>query len=643
MQFPTHEKRRTHGLLKSSCAFAVAAIALSSQAAQAGTWTQVANNAPGGVNLMELLTDGTVIAQNGGNAGWYKLTPDIHGSYVNGAWSSIASMHDTRLYGASQVMPDGRFFYAGAEYGTGGSTAEVYDPLANTWTTTPSAGQGFSDCISTTLPNGNVIVGPVSPSVYGGTVIFNDQTKTWSAGPTYVRGGYQDEASWVKLPDESVLTIDPFGTNSERLIPSQNRWVDDGIVPVAMYDSQGELGAAFLLPTGKAFFIGATGHTALYTPTGNTNPGSWAAGPDIPNGHGASDSSAAMMINGSILCAVGAPGSYSAPTYFYEYNPYTNSFTSVNGPTGVSDNVVPYGTKMLDLPDGSVMYANGGSTLYEYRPSGAQIASARPVITNVAHNVNGSYQLTGTLLTGISEGAAYGDDAQMATNYPIIRLTATNGNVYYARTYNWNDTGVMSTQNQSTQFTVPASVPSGSYTLQVVTNGIVSDPIPFPATDPYFMLVNQNSGKCLDLIGGNTANGAVTNQWSYDYNSTNQRWALQPTENGDHFKLISWVDGKAVSVSNDSTGAGAQLWAWDYNSDPSQQWDLVDVGNGWYNVRNVRSGLNMDVSGSSTADNAMIQQWTINTSGAQKWRLQPWGSYYIRAAGGPVHLRAGRG
>ncbi len=150
----------------------------------------------------------------------------------------------------------------------------------------------------------------------------------------------------------------------------------------------------------------------------------------------------------------------------------------------------------------------------------------------------------------------------------------------------------------------------------------------------YFMIVNQNSGKALDLIGGSTANGAVTNQWTYDNNSPNQRWALVPTADGAHFEIISWVSGKAVSVANDSTNWGAQLWAWDYSTDPSQQWDLVDAGNGWYYIRNVFSGLYMDVSNSSTADNAMVQQWGPNNSSAQKWRLQPWGSYYVRASSG---------
>ena len=55
-----------------------------------GTWTALAHAAPAGIGTMELLSDGTVIGTSGKN--WYKLTPDSSGSYVNGTWSTMASM-----------------------------------------------------------------------------------------------------------------------------------------------------------------------------------------------------------------------------------------------------------------------------------------------------------------------------------------------------------------------------------------------------------------------------------------------------------------------------------------------------------------------------------------------------------------------
>ena len=62
--------------------------------AQTGTWTAVSNlpiNPNNGVCL--LMTDGTLICKNsagpGNGTGWDRLTPDIHGSYINGTWDTI--------------------------------------------------------------------------------------------------------------------------------------------------------------------------------------------------------------------------------------------------------------------------------------------------------------------------------------------------------------------------------------------------------------------------------------------------------------------------------------------------------------------------------------------------------------------------
>ena len=210
-------------------------LTIARQAAAAGTWAAVGNEATDIIDTILLLTDGTVLAASGspanGNIGnaWYLLTPDKHGSYVNGTWSTLAPMHDTRLYYSSQVLLDGRVFIAGGEYGSGTGTAEIYDPLNNVWTELPDSGQQFVDSPSMLVPGGNVLICPVGPSVFGGTVVYNPTLNSWSSGGTLVRGFDEDEASLVKLPDDSVLVIDAFTTNSERYIPSLNQWVDDGI------------------------------------------------------------------------------------------------------------------------------------------------------------------------------------------------------------------------------------------------------------------------------------------------------------------------------------------------------------------------------------------------------------------------------
>jgi hypothetical protein len=77
---------------------------------------------------------------------------------------------------------------------------------------------------------------------------------------------------------------------------------------------------------------------------------------------------------------------------------------------------------------------------------------------------------------GLSQGAAYGDDAQMATNYPLVRITNSGtGNVVYCRTHG-HSTMAVATGNRvvSTNFDVPSGIGTGASTLVVVANGIPS-------------------------------------------------------------------------------------------------------------------------------------------------------------------------
>ena len=96
-----------------------------------GTWTALTHIAPNpNLGGMLVLSDGTILCKTSsgttdgiGNL-YNRLTPDASGSYANGTWSSIAAMHNTRLYYSSQVLKDGRVYVAGGEYGTGGSSGE---------------------------------------------------------------------------------------------------------------------------------------------------------------------------------------------------------------------------------------------------------------------------------------------------------------------------------------------------------------------------------------------------------------------------------------------------------------------------------------------------------------------------------------
>lgn len=461
-----------------------------------GTWTPVASPAPDyNQGVMLLLTDGSVLVKSssGGStgigSGWNRLRPDIHGSYVNGTWSTAGGMADSRLYFSTQVLKNGCVYAAGGEYGSGRTRAEVYFPDDDLWyPTTPLLHDDdtLSDANSEILPDGRVLQAVV---ISGGTVshhtyIFDPATSTFTAGPNTI--GLDNESSWIKLKDNSILFPDIYATTTERYIPATNTWVHDASLPIQLYDAYGfETGGAFVLPDGRGFFIGSTSHTAYYTPSGTTSPGSWTIGPDIPDSLGAPDAASAMMTNGKILCVFSHTPTMDSVFHgrmkFFEFDYQTNTFTSIPAPDG-SDSIeaAAYISNMLCLPDGSILYGNqGDDQYYIYKPDGSPLAAGKPTVNKVYTNYCDTFIATGMLFNGICEGASYGDDWQMNTNYPIIRLTR-NDTVYYASTYNWNSTGIMrGTAPDTTQFVIPPSVPPGDYQLQVVANGIASDPFNF--------------------------------------------------------------------------------------------------------------------------------------------------------------------
>jgi autotransporter-associated beta strand protein len=443
----------------------------------AGFWTPLAHTAPVNIGPMILLSDGTVMAQQAGcSNNWYRLTPDASGSYINGTWSSLQSMGLQRLYYASNVLPSGKVFVQGGEYsGSNGNqnwtnTGEIYDPVANAWSNIANFPQSqFGDDPSEVLPDGRVLGGYLSGTQ---TYIYNPSTNAWSFAANKLHDDRSDEETWLKLPDGSILSYDIFASvaagksSAQRFIPSQNQWVDaSGTNPFPLLSSSPnyELGPAFLLPDGRAFFLGDTGHTAFYTPSTNT----WAAGPDLPNGASAGDSPGAMLPDGDVLFNAQS----GSTRHIWEFNPTTNVYTDAD--PGVNTFVsYPF---MLVLPSGQVLLSYQSNQLEAYTPSASPSPTWQPVVTDIARNSSTTVTLTGTQINGISQGASFGDDAEMDTNYPIVQVNLGFLGNFYLRTFNWSSTGVAEgSKPESVQFQLGTG---SDIFLHVIANGIPSDTV----------------------------------------------------------------------------------------------------------------------------------------------------------------------
>ena len=175
-----------------------------------GTWTAVNNLLPYGGGTMELLSDGSVMVVKGTGGQVSRLTPDSSGSYVNGSWSSLASMSTNRFYDATNVLPDGRVLVLGGEYINGtvltwSNTGEIYDPVANTWTAIAPFPESTFGGPTMVLPNGTVLAGSMNgPNTY----IYDPNANTWSPGPTKLYNDSSQWETWTKLPDSSILSYD---------------------------------------------------------------------------------------------------------------------------------------------------------------------------------------------------------------------------------------------------------------------------------------------------------------------------------------------------------------------------------------------------------------------------------------------------
>jgi len=455
-----------------------------------GVWAAPLS-APFHVGTMLLLTDGSVLAQNSGTRLWWRLRPDRAGRYDQGGWRATAESTNAPLYFASAVMGDGSVFVAGGEYSNNAHTAadlctaERYDPVAEAWSAlpTPNGWTAIGDAPCCVLPDGRLLLGNIQA---GACALWDPAAKSWTAtGPKL--NASSSEETWTLLPDGGVLTVDCVGSPaSEKFVG--DAWTANGATPVELVEAASlEIGPAILLPDGTVFALGATGRTARYAPGADSGqPGTWTAGPDIPpdagQALGAKDAPACLLPNGRVLCAVGpvdgARDTYDGPTRFLEFDPAGPGAWQALPPPGEGV-LAPFVHRFLLLPNGQVLVSNGTPVVQVFQPDGEAPAEWAPTILACPTEIQAgdTIQLQGAQLNGLSQACSYGDDAAMATNYPLVRLRGPYPSeaVTFARTHDHSTMGVSTGPSlHHTFFDVPADAASGIYALSVIANGLGS-------------------------------------------------------------------------------------------------------------------------------------------------------------------------
>ncbi|MER6180200.1 family 43 glycosylhydrolase [Streptomyces sp. NPDC001652] len=341
----------------------------------------------------------------------------------------------------------------------------------------------------------------------------------------------------------------------------------------------------------------------------NLTPGGWLIDASVLKANDRLYLVGSGFINGSTQSLVIAPMS----------NPYTlasNTFTVISSPT------LDWERSGSPVNEGPEPLYRGGRTFLTYSASSCQTADYKL----------GQLELTGSdplnpaswtkkqtpVFQRSDASGVYGPghngfftSPDGTENWIVYHANSSstggcgNGRTTRAQKFTWNADG---TPNFGTPVALGTTLPGPSGETA--------------ATPTSYTLVNRNSGKCLDVNGGATADGTNILQWTCN-GGTNQKWKLEDLGD-DTSRLVNVATGKIADVAECSTANGADIRQWSWLNNKCQRFRLVFTAGGDYvRIVNESSGKVADVADCSTANGADVRQWTWLNNTCQQWRLVP--------------------
>jgi beta-glucosidase len=154
---------------------------------------------------------------------------------------------------------------------------------------------------------------------------------------------------------------------------------------------------------------------------------------------------------------------------------------------------------------------------------------------------------------------------------------------------------------------VPIYVGTSSRAIELT--GSVSVPAALEPVLPPRGPITGVGGKCVDVAGGNSANGTPIQL--FDCNATAaQRWSV--TADGTLEAL-----GKCLDVTGGATANGTAVQLYECNGSGAQQWSAGADGT----LRNPQSGRCLDASGASSANGTRLIIYDCHAGANQRWQL----------------------
>jgi len=214
------------------------------------------------------------------------------------------------------------------------------------------------------------------------------------------------------------------------------------------------------------------GNTAVY----DTQTGTWHAGPAFPADKRHRGRPRRARAERKVLM-MASPRFGLPPSTFFEWD--GQHLTPVQGtPNAPSDS--SFFGNMLVLPTGQILLTDFSNDIEIYTPATGPATGAPVILAAPATIAAGkSYEIAASASMACRKAAAYGDDVAgrhelSAGAHHQSRQLVT---LRYSRTHDHSSMAVASGDLVTTHFDVPKNIETGPAKLEVVANGIASEPV----------------------------------------------------------------------------------------------------------------------------------------------------------------------
>ncbi len=133
-------------------------------------------------------------------------------------------------------------------------------------------------------------------------------------------------------------------------------------------------------------------------------------------------------------------------------------------------------------------------------------------------------------------------------------------------------------------------------------------------TQPEFMLINQKTGRCVDIVSGGTSDGTAI--WNWTCNGTGAQVFRTIQTNNGYFKIQNSTSNKVISIQNNATNDGASIVTNTDTNAYSQQFSFESVTGNTYRLVNRNSSKCIGIGNNypTTFDRELFLQRTCSST-----------------------------